>query len=287
MNPSEPFSNTGSYCFLVGSARSGTTFFSRLLGSHPEIAYIEESRIGRTLHQLREGLHRILDIKKKMTKLPCADTSRDTGYIALVKLDDAEKQAVDEEYWSCLRSFFEPIFRRHLQEVSKRVLLEKTPENAVYIEVLDRVFPGAKYIHLIRDGRDVLASYVRRDLINRWKVDLKGHDVVSWVSCMWRRNIEQAQEQRARLGDRYLEIYFDDAVENTRESARKALALLGLEWHPEMDRFLKQGMGTGLLSGQSGKYRQDLTPEQIARFEELNRDFLLSLGFKLETKTLV
>lgn len=123
------------YAFVVGAPRSGTTILGDVLGRHPEIAswhepyFIWEYRLSRA-----------------------DDDRRDAS-----DANDAVKRFVRREF---------EYFR---SASGKAVVLEKTPTNAFKIEFIRAIFPDAKWIHLYRDGRDVVSSlkqrYARREAI--------------------------------------------------------------------------------------------------------------------------
>jgi hypothetical protein len=269
-------------CFVFGSPRSGTTFLGRLLGSHPKIAYLEETMFGCYLPDLRKGLTRLWEVKEKMKKKPCQEAFTDMAYTDLVTLSEEESRRNEAEVTREARKLFESIFRRHLAQTRRKVLLEKTPRHALYLDEIHALFPEALYIHLIRDGRDVLSSFIARDLFRHWHLDLNGREPVDVIAADWRRHVMQGRKFGARAGVRYLEWRYRDYIPQIRESVIPLLRVFGLSWAPEMDVFLEHGMG-GLDRGRIGQYRKVLTAEQIERFEKINADLLVELGYPLET----
>jgi hypothetical protein len=111
--------------FIVGAARSGTTLLGeKLLGAHSQVVYWSEPN-----HVWRTG-----DLY--------GDTERRTAR-------DTVPRVVEP-----IREAFQNHFRRH----SGRLLIEKTPSNCLRIPFLRAIFPRAKFVHLVRDGRDVALS---------------------------------------------------------------------------------------------------------------------------------
>jgi hypothetical protein len=75
---------------------------------------------------------------------------------------------VDESaFYDCLRTFCEDIFARFLAGEGKTILIEKSVEHALFMPRVLRLFPEARFIHLVRDGRDVACSIV--DAAKHWQ----------------------------------------------------------------------------------------------------------------------
>lgn len=115
-------------CFLLGSPRSGTTALAQALGDHPEIAHFYEPYFLWERHA------------------PARDDD---------VLSDADVPAAMSAY---LRREF-ALFQ---YKKGATVVIDKTPENAFRVEAIEQVFPAARYIHLVRDGRDATVS-IRRE----------------------------------------------------------------------------------------------------------------------------
>ncbi len=111
---------------IVGSPRSGTTLLGKLLRHHPDVTYLEEPRL-----VWRYG----------------NDDKSD-----LLRARDARPEVV---------RYIQETFARRVREGSGKRLLEKTPSNALRLPFVDRVFPDAKFVHILRDGYQSVLS-IRR-----------------------------------------------------------------------------------------------------------------------------
>lgn len=111
-------------CFIIGSPRSGTTILCDVLGQHPQIERVSEP------YFLWDWFH-------------------GGG-------DDDVRTAADAT--PEVRAFLQREFSLILAKSGKRVLVEKTPENCFRIPFMRAVFPNAQWIHIVRDGRDVVVS---------------------------------------------------------------------------------------------------------------------------------
>ncbi len=110
--------------FIVGAARSGTTFLAEALRRHPDVLYLREP------NELWLYGH-------------------ETHPSDLLRRED-----VTEEIQAYLIHHLSTLLRA----AGKQRLLDKTPHNSLRIGFLHAIFPDAKFIHIIRDGRDVALS---------------------------------------------------------------------------------------------------------------------------------
>lgn len=124
-------------CFMVGSPRSGTTVLAEVLGHHPGIAQFYEPYF---LWEWKTG--------------PGDD-------------DRLDASAATEETKAFLRHEFD----RYLSKSGCQIVFEKTPVNSFRIPFIREVFPEARWLHLVRDGRDATVSIHRE-----WR---RRHDMVS------------------------------------------------------------------------------------------------------------
>lgn len=205
--------------FLVGAARSGTTFLGETLGALPEISYHHE---------------------------PVATK--------------AAARYVHDGLWGERRSraYFRMVYRWLLRVGldGGRRFAEKTPWNAFLLPFLARTFPGLQVIHIIRDGRDVAASHIRRPWLRadsatsgrrepggylygpwaQWWVPAGyrtafevGPDVLR-MSMAWRLFTEAALRDGPGLGpDRYLELRYESLVTDPATNGLRILDFLGID----------------------------------------------------------
>ncbi|MDP3921242.1 MAG: sulfotransferase [Candidatus Omnitrophota bacterium] len=272
----------GKPVFVVGCDRSGTTFLGRIFGSHPEVAYVEEPELGYFVRDFSARLHRYLDIEAKMRKLPCSETLGGRTYRGLSLLSEAEEAAVQAECLQKTREFFHSLCDSSIRERGAKIFVEKTPQNDRCMNDLLNVFPDAKFVHIIRDGRDVAASYLSRGLFERWGIEVPEEGRIDWLAAHWRRYLTNVRQWGAEHGPaRYREIFYESLTGNPEKTLSPVLEWVGLSWAPELDRFLKQGMGGGLKTDRIGCHRKVLTEGEIEQFERQNGDLLTELNYSV------
>src|SRR5690606_15031419 len=107
-------------------------------------------------------------------------------------------------------------------------------------------FPNAKFIHVIRDGRDCAASFHRR-----WQSNPRR------TVTRWKHSVRQGREQGASLGDRYLEVRYEDVTRDPDIALRGICSFLGIEFDDSI-----------LAAGRS---RQDVASAKSARIVQSQR----------------
>ena len=253
---------------LGGCQRSGTTLLRVMLDSHSRIACGPESSLLAGSY-LPEVLERKFDI-------PLSEV------LAL------RRQARDHAH------FIELFFDRYLALRHKTRWAEKTPRNVRYIAYLWKHFPRAKFIHVIRDGRDVVCSlrtHPRWRLVNGQRVPSGIRRPLQPCINVWLR--DTAAGVRWRGHAQYHEVRYEDLLGNTEQTLRRVCEFIGEAWEPALldyhkeaggsrdpSKFISNVAATQPLSDQAlARWRRDLTEADLALVEKLTRDRLTELGY--------
>jgi hypothetical protein len=262
---------SGAPVFLIGCARSGTSILGEAIAAHPRVAYLfEASAIWNTL-------------------VPEQPDHRLTGAQASAPVARAIDAALAKE-------------RRDLPG---DVLVEKNPKHVIRIPFLEAIYPDARFLHIIRDGRDTVASLMFRNRgehwghleIPGWRELLKRYPTENHVRCahQWRDAVTVAQaDGRSLPPSRYHEVRYETLLRDATGVVGKVLEFLDLPPHPEVDRFLPriQDATEGSYhakkqvrhyidnhSRRIGRYRENLTPPQVNEVEAVCGDLLRRLGY--------
>jgi hypothetical protein len=184
--------------FVIGAPRSGTTLLRLILDSHPRISCGEET------HFLR-----------------------DMGAIVGRHWDLVSSYGFDRDWWlDRIRGFYEGFQADVLARSGKARWAEKDPTYTLVLDLIDELFPEAVYVHVLRDGRDVVASF--RD---RWGY----RSAARAARGEWARHVRAARALGARLpADRFLELRYERLVAGPESEARRLFDFLGEAWQPDV-----------------------------------------------------
>ena len=187
------------FAFFVGVARSGTTLLRAMVDSHPDITIPPESWFVTELAACRRGYETPhgFDIERFATDVLAHERFARWG-ISDDDLRAAVRDASPCDYPSAIRS----VFSHWAIRQGKQRYGDKTPGYLAELALIAALFPEARIVHLIRDGRDVALSYS----------DELGVPVVNAIR-LWRSRVRAGREAGRALGDaRYREIRYEDLV---------------------------------------------------------------------------
>lgn len=190
--------------FIVGAPRSGTTLLRLILDSHPAISCGEET------HFLRE-LEPIVGRHWRMV----------------------EPYGFPRAYWiGRIRDLYTGFQADVLAGRGKRRWAEKDPTYTLLLPFIGELFPDALYVHLLRDGRDVVASARERW---GWRSGAR------MANGEWRRYVEAARSLAGGpTAERYHEVRYEALVADPEGTLRPLFAFLGEPWDPVVLRFDEQ-----------------------------------------------
>ena len=119
-------------------------------------------------------------------------------------------------------------YRMYADRFHKSRWGDKTPLYCRHLRRIEALLPEARFVHLIRDGRDAAIS-----LRKQWFSP--GHEI-GVQARYWRDNVKTAREQGSACRH-YLEVRYEDLVRNTQTQLQRICAFLDLDYHPGMLRY--------------------------------------------------
>ena len=282
---------TNPYLFLAGCARSGTTLLKRMVDAHPRIAIVG---IGGLLHRyeerdgvtpdgrVTEGLIRELLRKGRL--------GRDTVLTGAI-LKDLEGYLSSGDY-PPFADLVSTLFDRLGEERGKPLVGYKNVTTTNKLDMLHALFPEARIVHIVRDGRDVALSVLNWRGAQRLSETLStwDEDPISTVALWWEWNVRKAREDGAALGELYHELFYERLVEDPERECARISEALGVPYSKAMLNFNqgKQQDAPDLDAKHAWKpptkglrdWRTQMSREDLVRFDAVAGDFLEELGYE-------
>jgi hypothetical protein len=266
--------------FVLGVSRSGTTILRVILDRSPGIAIPDETFfIPQLAHRHRGVVDPVefLDDLRRLPRLAAWDVPA---------ADLAERLRPGMTIGQALDAVFSAYAAKH----GKARWGEKTPMYMRHLGLIERLFPDAQYVHLIRDGRDAALAFLDmpEGVVTRTWAHPRSP---AGFACEWRTEVLRARELGRRLGpSRYLEIRYEDLVADTEAVVRSVCSFAGLPFEPEMldytgvvDVSAKPHHQRLLQPPTRGvrDWRTQMSRDDALAFEAVAGDLLADLGYEL------
>jgi hypothetical protein len=156
------------------------------------------------------------------------------------------------------------------------------------LRLLERLFPDALYVHLIRDGRDAALSFLAMP---------PGIVTETWMhprtpaqfACQWRTEVAAARRLGGRAGARYLEVRYEELVGDVESTLRRICDFARLEYEPSMvdyagnvDVSAKPHQQRLMQPPTKGvrDWRTQMSAADVEAFEHVAGDLLRELGYE-------
>lgn len=282
--------------FIVGVTRSGTTLLRLMLDAHSELAIPPETHfVPSLIKTTRKGgstceeAHGVVTGHRQWGDFNLDSSELLNRYCALPQVDPE----------TTIRAFFELYAERE----GKPRWGDKTPNYIKRMKQIEHWIPEARFIHMVRDGRDAALS--------RFKRVLKDPPPMETVAERWVRKIEDARADGAELGH-YIEVQYEELVRDTETQLRRVAEFLELPWEDSMLRYYERAEERLSemhrdLPGAEGKplrpadhrkeahlltskppdpsrlarWKQEMAPADIAAFERVASPLLLELDYEV------
>jgi hypothetical protein len=277
------------FVFIVGCARSGTTLLQRLVDAHPQITITPE------IHWITDYFHQggWLGPEGRVTAEQVTSIIQKRKRFRQFEFSPEEFTGLlDADQPIPYVRFLNGIFALYGKHKGKRLVGNKTPAYVHRIPILHKLWPEAKFVHLIRDGRDVALS-----VLNWYHADRTAgryatwaEDPVSTAALWWKRKVRLGQQGGQVLApELYYEIRYEALVAQPEAECTKLCGFLGVPYDGAMLRFYVGRAKTkpGLDAKQAWlpvtpglrDWRTQMAPERVERFEAAAGDLLDELGY--------
>lgn len=261
--------------FIIGCPRSGTTLLRDLLRSHPRLSFLPETYFIPSFYRAygdptsEEAARRLA---RAILRFPWVQRCN----LDLAPADFAECRSY--------REVVETVFREFAAREGKSRWGDKTPAYVRDIPVLANIFPGARFVHVIRDGRDVALSFARAPF---------GPANVYRAASTWKVLVSTGRRSGSRLGsDAYLEVRYETLVTEPEDTLRRICDFIGEPFDPLVlhpDRLGREGKGRtpppvsrqSIVATHVTRWKRSMSPTDIVLFESVAGDLLGELGYEV------
>ncbi|MEH1127852.1 sulfotransferase family protein [Micromonospora sp. CPCC 206061] len=271
--------------FVCGCPRSGTTLLQLMLHAHPRIAIPPETRFVLEAYRIRRAFGELRDPEHRRA-LGRWIVDRPESRFADLNLDPAEVIQQIVAGPATLGTALGVVFRAYARRFGKPRWGDKRPVYVSNIPILIRLFPDAQIVHIVRDGRDCVAS-LKQMSWHRGGV----HQAIS----AWAQAIDHGRWAAQALGSRaYHEVTYEDLVRDPETELRPLCDYLGEDYDPAMrdpsalaqvavpGRKTWHGRTRQPVSAERvGRWSHDLTAEELGLCEAVLGERLLGRGYEL------
>lgn len=267
--------------FVGGCPRSGTTLVGSLLGSHPQAVCVPESQFKIAWIRSASSSGGNLDRDEVLSSL-----SRDFRS----KPWNVDRAALSRRLGrktepAALMTQLVTSYAERTERSGAAFWIDHTPNNLRYFALLAKTFPGARFVHLVRDPRAVSASLKPLD----W-----GPNDSQTCATFWLQQISFGLAAEASLAERILRIRYEDVVEQPEATVERLCRFVGLDFSPatlqgdgfEVPRYTRdqhQLVGQPPARARARAWEQALSRREIEHIESACCDLLPYFGYSPAT----
>lgn len=203
--------------FVLGAPKSGTTWLQRMLDQHPALLCTGEGQF----HDFGKALGRAAGEYNQALK---SKNMAIFGREIFPPLAQTEFQEV-------FRAFVLARLRSQLRKPGVLWLGNKDPDHTIHFDVMANCFPDARYLHLLRDGRDVAVSvwyHLQRCDPRLFQQFRSIEQMAEWTAKRWADSIRKVRHAVATRGIAYVEVRYEDLRADGAGQLERLLAFLGV-----------------------------------------------------------
>jgi hypothetical protein len=283
--------------FIVGSPRSGTTLLRLMLDAHPELAIPPETGFLTAAWEL-DGRGDALRERffQAVTRFPMSAPAWNDFHLPAEEFRARLGEIRPFELAAGVRLFY----RLYAARFGKPRWGDKTPLYAHHLRAIQTLLPEARFVHLVRDGRDAAVS-----LRGRWFSP--GRDI-ALQAAFWRDHVRAARREGSACRH-FLEVRFEDLLRDPGTVLSRICAFISLDYQPAMLRYPERASQRleehgarhtadgGLVVSREDRHRQqlhsrrdpdlakigvwksELSAEEVRRFQDIAGDALADYGY--------
>ena len=177
-------------------------------------------------------------------------------------------QLSQERVYGSAREFIDRLFSIHCSRLNKPAWINKTPALLQYLDHLSELYPSARCIHIVRDGRDAAASLLSLP----W-----GSKTVGAAARHWKSHILDGRRRVRSTKMRYTEIRYEDLIEAPTATLQRLLTFLELS--ADSTQLLES---IPVYNSRLGHWRKQFSADECKIFVREAGDLLVDLGYETD-----
>jgi len=269
--------------FVVGAPRSGTTLLYHMLLSAGGFAqYRAETHIFTSLGPRFGGLRSSKDVERAL------EVWLDSDCHTLSGLDREPLETAIRERTRCTGDFLRTIMDSMVAAQRAKRWAESTPAHVLHMQQIRAQIPGALFIHVIRDGRNVATSLAKQGWIRPLPFDRDRP--VTAAAAYWFWLVQRGRAEGMRVGPAYLEVRYERLVQAPEEALDPIARFIG----QPLDYAAIRRVGVGSVArpntsfpdaadGYLARWREQLSERDAAAVSRMIAPLLSVLGYSAGT----
>ncbi len=286
-----PISSPVKPILIVGAPGSGTTLLYQIICSHRDISYITHNMLraglrkhGRFVGDRRKALFILQNI---IHRDPDSTLPHEADIFWMTHFRNYYNYMTENDYTEEMADYFRKKVLQVQNLWGRPRFANKNLQNSFCVRLLNAIFPDAKFIHIIRDGRAVAFSILNKKLdgatspillvgfkdILGDKYQHKRSELYNY-GLAWKEYVTKAREASAVAQGRYYEVRYENLVREPHNEIRSIIDFCELDWYSKFEEKIP------LTRNMNEKWRQKATPNQRRDLEDSTHDLRLTLGME-------
>lgn len=257
--------------FIIGNPRSGTTLFRLMLNKHSSISVPPEAGFLIWLYEKYSNITNNTDYTNFINDLK--ETKKiESWNINYNELNDFLQNSEISSYTELIDKVYE-FYTLHVINKQVKLYGDKNNYYLNHIDLLATMYPNAKFIHIIRDGRSIAVSYkelMQKDMKSKYSPNLPTK--IKDIATEWTTNISTIEKSFEKLAtDNILTIRYEDLVLTPEITLIKVCTFLDIEFEEQMLEYYKT------------QEREGLEPKEYMEWKSKNlKPIISSEAYKLD-----
>jgi len=276
MNHTDEYQEIDHAIFIIGCDRSGTTFLGSLIGTHSKCIVTPESQFKADCYSDKEKTS--FDPEKSFKEIQ--NTRRFKNWDTDISFTKSEFDQV-ENYSELLLYIVKKYNIKKSYKKTARIWVDHTPQNTEDLDLLKSLYPNAKFIHIVRDGRAVAASHQNLT----W-----GPKGMKNMAIYWLKKLALGFAYEVKYPKDVLSIRYEDLLNDTETTVKQITDFVDIKYEknmleanglivPEYTKHQHGLVGKKANKERINAWEKTLSKREIELFEHETKNMLDLLGY--------